>query len=259
MLEIWGNHSSKEIAGIDKESAIAVLVAGSCEQHARHLPLNTDTILGEAVVKAAAEKSGRRVLLLPSLPYGFSKHHLNFQGSVSLEQQELSSVVTTIFKTVHSYGFKNLAVVNAHGGNSASLHYGLNELGSRYGIKLIFTKYWDLAADYIQSEWRESPLGGLGHAGEMETSLMMYLAPELVRAEEITGYQIPEGGNGWFNPDMFAKNTIVMYNDFNLYSPDGNVGLAQYATAEKGRLLFEYCSDRMAELFDGFWVDNQYV
>lgn len=259
MLEIWGNHTSAEIEAMDRQDTIVAMVAGSCEQHARHLPLNTDTILGEAVTKAAAEKSEKKVLLLPTIPYGFSKHHLKFTGSVSIEQEEMASVVATVFKTVHSYGFKNLLVVNSHGGNSVSLQYALNELGSKYGVKLIFAKYWDFAADYIQNKWRDSPVGGLGHAGEMETALMMYLAPELVRMGEIKDYKLPEGGNNWFNADMFAKNSIVMYNDFNLYSPDGNVGLAQYATPEKGRELFEYCSSRMAELFNGFWVDNQYV
>ncbi len=259
MLEYWGEHTSPELGAMDKSEVIVAMVAGSCEQHARHLPLNTDTILGEAVTKAAAKKSGKRILLLPSMPYGFSKHHLNFTGSVSLEQEELASVVGTIFQTVHAYGFCNLAVINSHGGNSAALHYALNELGAHYGVKLVFARYWDFAAEYIESEWRESEPGGLGHAGEMETALMLHVAPQLVRKEEIRDYSIPKGGNRWFNADMFAKNFIVMYNNFDIYSPDGNVGLAQYATAERGRQLFEYCSDRMAEFFDGFWNKNEYI
>lgn len=259
MLLKWGTCTSCELARMDRSESIAVLVAGSCEQHARHLPLLTDTILGEAVVRAAAEKSEKQILLLPSLPYGFSRHHMNFAGSISMEQEELSSLVQTIFTAVHVHGFKNLAVINSHGGNTAALHTALNELGSRFGIKLILAKYWDFAAEFIESQWRDSPPGGLGHGGEMETALMMHIAPELVRGEEITGYQLPKGGNRWFQADMFAKNTIVMYNNFDIYSADGNVGMAQYATPEKGRLLFEHCSGRLAEFFDGFWNENLYT
>lgn len=259
MLLMWNELTTCEMDKLNKQDAVAVLVVGSCEQHACHLPLGTDTILGDAIVKAAAEKATGAIVMLPSVPYGFSKHHMDFSGTVSLEQSELATLVGTIFKMVHDTGFDKLAVINAHGGNSAALHYALNELGSEYGIKLIFVKYWDFAAEYIASHWRETPLGGIGHAGEMETALMMQVAPELVRQEKIIDYQLPKGGNGWFHSDMFAKNSVVMYNNFNIYSPDGNVGMAQYASADKGKLLFDYCTDRLAEFLDGFWVDNPYT
>lgn len=259
MLKFWNQFTAKELEHMDKEHSVAAIVVGSCEQHARHLPLGTDLILGEAVLKRAAKKAEGAVLMLPSIPYGFSRHHLHFTGTISLEQEELAAVIETIFYTIHSYGFKRLLVINSHGGNSAALQYALNELGANYGIKLIFARYWDFVGDYIQNQWRESPLGGLGHAGEMETALMMHIAPELVRKNEITGYQIPQGGNRWFNADMFAKNSVVMYNDFDIYSPDGNVGMAQFATPEKGKALFEYCTDCLAEFLDNFWVDNLYT
>lgn len=259
MLREWSHCTSKEIAKMEKDTSIVVMVAGSCEQHARHLPLNIDTFLGEAIVKRAAEKSKKTVLLLPSMPYGFSMHHMDFPGSLSATQEELSEIIQTVFSQVHHHGFQNMAVINAHGGNSAALHGALNELGSRYGMKLILAKYWDFAAEYIEAAWRESPLGGIGHAGEMETALMMHLAPEQVRSEEVKDYEIPRGGSRWYNADMFAKNAIVMYNNFNMYSPDGNVGMAQYANAEKGERLFEYCTDRLAEFFDEFWNHNQYI
>lgn len=259
MLKMWSHFTAKELKEAVKDDPVAAMVVGSCEQHARHLPLGTDLILGEAVLKGAAEKAQNPVFMLPSIPYGFSRHHLGFTGTVSLEQEELAHMVETIFYRVHSYGFRKLLVLNSHGGNSAALHYGLNELGAKYGIKLVMAKYWDFAGEYIEHQWRESPRGGLGHAGEMETALMMHVMPGLVREREIVDYEIPRGGNRWFNADMFAKNVVVMYNNFEIYSPDGNVGMGQYASAEKGKVLFDYCTDCLAEFLDEFWVDNLYT
>lgn len=259
MLRLWSQMTSAELQSMDKEHVVAALIVGSCEQHACHLPLGTDTILGEAVVKAAAQKAEGEIVLLPTISYGFSMHHRNFAGTVSLEQAELSAIVETVFTQVYSYGFDRLAVISSHGGNSAALHYALNELGAKKGIKLIFCRYWDFSCDFIQSEWRNSPPGGLGHAGEMETALMMHVASSLVQQDRMVDYQLPKGGNQWFHADMFAKNSVVMYNDFNSYSPYGNVGIAQYATAERGKVLFDFLSGRLAEFLDGFWSDNPYI
>ena len=259
MLKLWNHFTAKELEMTDKEKPVAAIVVGSCEQHARHLPLGTDLILGEAMVKEAARKADSTVFMLPSIPYGFSRHHLAFTGTLSLEQEELAHMIETIFYRVHSYGFRKLLVINSHGGNSAALHIGVNELGAKYGVNLVMAKYWDFAGEYIEKQWRETPLGGLGHAGEMETALMMHIMPELVREKEIIDYKIPQGGNRWFNADMFAKNAVVMYNNFEIYSPDGNVGMGQYGTAEKGKALFEYCTDRLAEFLDEFWADNRYT
>lgn len=258
MLITWPEQSSPQIGAADKRQAVAAVVVGSCEQHARHLPLGTDTILGEAVLREAAKKAGAPVYVLPSIPYGFSHHHRKFPGTVSLEQETLKCLVENIFICAHASGFQRLLMLNAHGGNSAALQFALNELGASYGIKAIFARYWDFAADYIAS-WRESAPGGIGHAGELETSLMLAVRPDLVDTGQLDGYFPAKGKCPWFHPDMFAPNQITMYNDFSLYSPDGNVGEPAYASREKGERLCAYIAGQLAAFLDGFWEENNLV
>ena len=258
MIRLWNELTVPNFRKLMEEKPVAAVVVGSCEQHARHLPLGTDTILGEYMLKEAARKSKSTVLMLPTVSYGFSMHHMAYPGSVSLNQSTLVAAIEDIFLAVRKTGLKRLLALSSHGGNTASLQYAMNELGAKHGIKLIFTRYWDHAASYIQNEWRESEMGGLGHAGEMETALMMAVRPELVDRSQLDGYAIAPG-NDWFGPDMFASNRIMMYNAFNEYAKDGNVGLPAYASAQKGQVLCEYVTDRLAEFIDGFWEDNPYI
>lgn len=257
MLYWWNEMSSPEMQRVDKQQAIVALVVGSCEQHACHLPLGTDVFLGQSILEEAAKKAKTPVYLLPTLPYGFSAHHMHFPGSITLEQSVLEKLVENIFSSVSHWGFHNLLVLNSHGGNSTALQFALNELGARYGIKLIFTRYWDHAAEYIE-KWRSTGPGGIGHAGEMETSLMLHIAPHLVREKEMKPYQVATG-NAWFGPDMFANNRVIMYNNFEKYSNYGNVGQGQYATKEKGEALFAYVTDQLADFLDHFWKNNAWV
>jgi creatinine amidohydrolase len=257
MIKPWAECSSAHIKRNVKKTDIAALVVGSCEQHARHLPLGTDTIIGEYILAESAKKAAAAVYMLPSLAYGFSHHHLNFAGSVSMEQETLAALVRNIMLHARSAGFTRFLIMNAHGGNMPALHFAVNELGSKHGLKAILIKYWDFFAGYIK-EWRDTPLGGIGHAGEMETSCMLRIRPDLVDMSLLSGYECAKG-NEWFNPDMFAPNRITMFNMFEVFSPYGNVGKPDSATAEKGGKLLEYATEKIAAFLDGFWEENPFV
>ena len=115
-------------------------------------------------------------------------------------------------------------------------------------------RYWDLIADQI-NELRTSQSGGMGHAGEFETSMMLHYYPELVKVESIKDYP-PAQGNKYHGPDLFARNRVYQYKCFDEYSKDGNVGQPKLASADKGAKFARYAAQALADLVDDFIVNT---
>ena len=250
MKILWEDKTWQDFREIPEDAA-ALFVAASTEQHALHLPTGTDSFLGRAVAEMAAERAKRPVYLLPAFTYGFSAHQMDFPGSITLTQKTLASVIGEVAESVYASGFRRFAFLISHGGNSAAVQFAVNELGQRHrdAVYASFC-YWDFIKDRI-AEIRETEMGGMGHAGELETSLMMYFHPETVR-EEPGVYRLAEG-NRWYHPDMFAANKVRTYRRFYDISEYGNVGVSESASAEKGRKIAEAAADEIADFLDHFF------
>lgn len=253
MLVEWYKTTALDMK--DAADALCVLCIGSCEQHADYLPVGTDGFIGDQIVREAAKKAARKVMLLPALQYGYSPHHRAFPGFITLRQSTLKDLVTDICLSVMQNGLKHMLLVNAHGGNQSSLQAAVNEMGENYGMYPVLVRYWDLITAGIR-KIRETEAGGMGHAGELETSLMLHYHPKLVKKERIKNMP-PAQGNAWHNPDMFAKNPVYIYKPFDRYSPLGNIGQPQFADAEKGKKIAGLIAEKLAQLMD-FCTDNDF-
>jgi len=180
----WARLTGPEIRAIAaRPDALAVLPIGSLEQHGPHLPVITDT----ASASAAAIRAARLVveelpvLVLPGLWTGMSEHHLPFGGTISLNFSELRGVLSGVVRSLKAIGFARLLVVNGHGGNVEPLAVAARELAHEYGLPVIACTPWYLTRKRIAeiAETTETP----AHACEGETSVMMAIAPDLVRAD----------------------------------------------------------------------------
>jgi creatinine amidohydrolase len=180
----WARLTGPEIRAVAaRPDALAVLPIGSLEQHGPHLPVITDT----ASASAAAIRGARLVaseipvLVLPGLWTGMSEHHLPFGGTISLNFTELRGVLTGIVRSLRAIGFARLLVVNGHGGNIEPLAVAARELAHEFGLPVIACTPWFLTRDRVSeiAETAETP----AHACEGETSVMMAIAPDLVRTE----------------------------------------------------------------------------
>lgn len=251
MLTHWN-----EINAFDFEpaGAVAVLCVGSCEQHSLHLPLGTDAMLVEGVAEDAAKLARTRVVLLPVQKIGYSPHHRGFKGCITLSQETMFRYYLELCRCVYDNGFEKLLIVNGHGGNQSCLQTVVNELGATGCRQALLLRYWDLIGDKIAA-LRDSAAGGMGHAGEFETSAMLYYRPKLVQKDRIKEYP-PAEGNRYHGPDLFAKNSVYQYKCFEEYSKDGNVGQPHFASAEKGRMFAEHAAQALAELIDYFAVNT---
>jgi creatinine amidohydrolase len=252
MLRLWYETISEDF---DFERAVGVMCVASCEQHSSYLPVGVDGFIGETLCVEAARVAKSDVFLLPTQKIGFSPHHRAFKGYITLSQETMFRYMTEICLCVFENGLNKLLLVNSHGGNQSCLQTVVNELGSVYKKRVVLVRYWDLISDFVANS-RKSANGGMGHAGELETSLMIYMFPELVDRSRIFETPPTTSGNRYHMPDMFAKNSIYLYKDFSEYSDRGNIGQAHYADPKFGRLIAEQAISALAELIDYYAVNE---
>lgn len=247
----WAGKPYPEIRDIASTAgSILVVPIGSLEQHGPHLPTCTDTVLVDAVVHAGAETAGNDgvpVLVTPPVWTGHSHHHLPFGGTASITHTTLRTVLREIAATTLEHPFDALVFVNGHGGNIATTQDATAEVGQHHpDVEIIGLTYFPLAAEYV-AERRDSEIGGIAHAGELETSLMLHLRPDLVREDRIEGthYEKPYDREG---TDLLEPGTITVYRSFDAYTEKGAAGDPHLASAEKGRDFFEAYDRAFADL-----------
>lgn len=245
MLYYW---NEKTAFNFDLTNTLSLFCVGSTEQHSNYLPLGTDSIIGERLAEMAAQKAKSNVMMLPAQHIGYSPHHRAFPGYLTLSQDTMFRYLFEICGCILENGGKQIMLFNSHGGNQTCLQSVANEVGSKLGGHVVVVRYWDLIADRINNI-RETKQGGMGHACELETSLMLYLCPDLVDRTRIDERSLASGGK-WHHPDMFARNKIYTYKPFDEYSAQGNIGQPIYATQEKGKQIAEAVIQELAELLD---------
>lgn len=179
---LWEQFRRTEFEAAVKADAVVLIPVASIEQHTNHLPVNTDTNICFTLAKRAAEAVAEfPVLVLPPVWTGYSPHHMAYPGSITLTFHTFMEVLTEVAKCVHAHGFTKILFLNGHGGNSPVIAGLRTKLGNEDGVPVVAYTYWDLPGVAARMKaLAETDKGSIGHAGEMETSLQLYLQPELV-------------------------------------------------------------------------------
>ena len=243
----WSKFKSHQLKEQIDDHTVAVVAVGSCEQHGFHLPLETDTTIGYRIIEEAALRAKEKILILPPIWTSYSPHHMDFCGSISLRQETFHSLLLDICTSLAAHEIKHILLLNSHGGNKGILRTAVDELGVRFNIYPILVTYYVFFAEQIKKLQRSSK-GGMGHAGELETSLQLYLSPDLVDTEKLEGEIIK--GNKYLQPGMFISNKIYQYRPFSYYSNIGVIGEPQAALKKTGEELFKIMVQGLANLFD---------
>jgi creatinine amidohydrolase len=218
--------------GFDK----AVLAVGSTEYHGDHLPYGTDTIVAEYLAEAVAERV-EGLLMLPPISFGMSRHYASFPVAVTLSTETLIRVLKEVFESLLAHGLKRLLIVNGHDGNIAAIESAAREFRVDHPeMRIAVLEAWWATAGELLPEDTFEVWGGLGHAGEGETSMMLAVAPELVDMSQARGV-VPE-----------LPVHVQLKWTFDELTPYGVTGDPTKATAEKGRMM----RDALVELLVSF-------
>jgi len=218
-----------DVAALSRDVPVVIPVA-ALEQHGRHMPVFTDSMLLGEIVRRAGERLGDRVLWTPLQWLGNSEHHLDFPGSMSAAPRTYLNLLREMAENFIAHGFKRIVFLNGHGGNHVPGSQAVYELRQKYrkrnDLLLLFATYWDLGKPW--DTLPELKQRRMGHACEFETSMMLRIAPHLVGDHRATptvefGSPFEPAVRGWTMPDR---------------SEPGHIGEANAATAEKGEHLF---------------------
>jgi creatinine amidohydrolase len=225
----------------DTDYDLAVLPWGATEAHNYHLPYATDTIQCDHVAAAAAEQAwadGTQVLVLPTVPFGVNTGHLDIPGVVNMHPSTQAAVLEDVAESLVAQGFRKLLVLNGHGGNTFKPL--VREVQAAVDELFIGVAHW-----FEIGDWADyfDDLGD--HAGEMETSVMLNAAPELVRPLEEAG----EGTARVFSVDALRSDWAWAERQWTDVTEDTGVGTPEAATVEKGRSYLDEVTARLAGLF----------
>ena len=228
----------------DSEPDVALLPVGSTEQHGPHAPLSTDSVLAREVARGADETIGTdrdkkenkdtepRTLRLPTVPVGVSEEHRNFEGTLHVSPEAFRSYVA---ETLRSAPADRAVVVNGHGGNIDPLREVCARLTRDDETDTTLVTHWT----WWEAVDTDSVETGMGHAGAVETSVLLHLFPELVG-------EPAEGADSW---GKNIEGAPIAY-DTDEFSENGVVGDATCADAETGRRLYEEAVGSLVRLVE---------
>jgi creatinine amidohydrolase len=226
----------KERAG----RSTVVLPLGSLEQHGHHLPLLTDSLICEAIARRAQEELPD-VLFLPLLWAGASEHHRGFPGTVSLPNTVYIQVLSSMLECLIQHGFRRIVLLNAHGGNDVPGLQAVYETQLRHqdlsDLWLVFANWYTMAAEQIAAI-PSLVQKKVTHACELETSLILYLKPRLVKRELARGANIPLE-SAFYSPDFSQPSRVAVPRAFHQLSETGAFGHPENASAGKGEQILD--------------------
>ncbi|MGC9071198.1 MAG: creatininase family protein [Acidilobus sp.] len=232
MAEVW------ELTGGQFEASqklVAVLPVGSIERHGDHLPIGTDAIEALWVASRVAWRLGAH--LFPPIWYGVSPGLSRFPGTINVEVEAFISYLYNVLKEIARNGYRLIAIINGHGGNTSPIRVAMKKAAYEVNVAIVLFDWWrDAGTRALRSLFRAP-----GHAGEDETSAMLY----------IDGQHVDMGSAGYYvtdwHPRYYVESPVV---DSMLY-PSALLGDAKSASAEKGRAwLDEVVNDIVVSLQD---------
>ncbi len=244
----WNELNTGDFAGLDPEKTIAILPIASTEQHGPHLPIATDVAIANGML---AELRNQRpddldFLVLPTQEIGKANEHVYGPGTLSFGPEILIPAWTAIGAKVAEAGIRKMVIVNSHGGNVDVMSIVARELRVRHKMAVVSTQWGRFGNPEGMISEHESRYGI--HGGEVETSLMLYFRPDLVRMEKAKNFVSRAEemrANSKFLTPLPPHSLAWIAHDLN---PNGVVGDASKGTAEKGELICKHQVEGFIEL-----------
>ena len=227
---------------------IVILPLGAHEQHGPHLPFETDALIAETFGKKLDQQSQHATKLLPTETIGYSVEHLDFDGSLSLTYSEAIDRWLSIIKTQYELGHRKILLLNAHGGNSPLLTIVATEARVCWNMLVVVTHWtrFGLPEQLVAHIDKSIDI----HAGEIETSMMLVIAPDKVHLSKAKDFSSKQKDYAdqfkylrAYGPHAFGWKMSDLNNE-------GVVGNAQNANAANGQMIIDHALNGLVELVD---------
>ena len=251
----WADLSTRDFAQMRSDGSaartIAVLPVAAIEQHGPHLPLSVDATLIDGVITAALPQLAPElpVLFLPTQTIGKSDEHMRFPGTLSLRAETLIALWTEIGECVAASGVRKFVLLNSHGGQLSVMDIVARRLRVEHGL-LTFSVSWfnlPLGAEVDGLFSPHEQRFGI-HAGDVETSMMLALAPNTVRMSEARDFKSSAEARAALYSILGNGKSAKMGWATQDYNPSGAVGNAALATAAKGVAVVTAAARALAQL-----------
>ena len=222
---------------------VAVLPWGATEAHNRHLPHGTDVIEATALAERAAQladEAGAKVVVLPTIPFGNNEQQLDQAATISFRTATALAILTDVARSLSQQRIDRLVVLNAHGGNEFKPL--IRDLQKQFGMLIVLINFFQVRSEALKQIFEQPG----DHADEMETSVLLHLAPQWVRMEEAgEGKRVPFAIEGLTQAGVWTPRP------WSAIHPDTGAGNPAKATAEKGKRYFEMISSEISKVLVG--------
>lgn len=237
----------------EQQVEVAVLPWAATEAHNYHLPYATDIIEADAIAAEAgriAWTKGAKVIIMPTIPFGVNTGQADIKLDINLNPSTQLAILADVIAVLDRQGIRKLLLLNSHGGND--FKQMLRELGLRFPAMFLVTSSWFQTVnkrDYFEEDG--------DHADEMETSLMLYLKPDLV----LPLHEAGDGKESQSKIKGIQEGWAWSERRWSMVSKDTGIGNPKKSTREKGERYFKAITEKIAELIvdiAGVDIENRY-
>lgn len=223
------------------QGKVVLIPIGHTEQHGHHLPLATDTVIIDAIGQGTAQATPDLTTVLPVFPYGVSTHRPSFAGTLNCGGRAFEDFWLDVIDLLVSRGFDRFYLISGHGGNCSFLVNVVKYAGERHR-RIFCATTWLHTSGYIArpvlEATRHSARGGMGHAGELETAMMLYLQPAQVKMDRVVD-EVDFISTESYTMDWVEAGDMVANPPWDDDSQTGAYGAGSLATVENGKLWLE--------------------
>ena len=235
------NQAAPALPPVGAVDSVVLVPIGHTEQHGHHLPLSTDTEIIAAIAHGTVTAAPTRAVSLPAFPYGVSTHRPAFAGTLNCGGRAFEDFWLAVLDVLAARGFDRMYLMSGHGGNCSFLVNVVKYAGERHR-RIFCATTWlhtsgHLGAPAIDAH-RVSARGGMGHAGELETSMLLHLRPELCHMDRVVDETDFITTRNYYM-DWIEGGALVANPPWEDDTATGAYGAGSVATAEHGRIWLE--------------------